>query len=79
MPELRKDPITGRWVIISTDRGKRPILRALGDCSSCNPCVDATNHDVNTMQPAVRVKVLGIPAQSRPQNRFSRLARTTDL
>ncbi|HEV3374269.1 MAG TPA: hypothetical protein VG051_01105, partial [Candidatus Acidoferrum sp.] len=24
MPELRKDPITGRWVIISTDRGKRP-------------------------------------------------------
>ena len=25
MPELRKDPITGRWVIISTDRAKRPI------------------------------------------------------
>ncbi len=24
MPELRKDPITGRWVIISTERGKRP-------------------------------------------------------
>ena len=24
MPELRKDPITGRWVIIATDRGKRP-------------------------------------------------------
>jgi UDPglucose--hexose-1-phosphate uridylyltransferase len=24
MPELRKDPITGRWVIISTNRGKRP-------------------------------------------------------
>lgn len=24
MPELRKDPITGRWVIISTDRAKRP-------------------------------------------------------
>lgn len=24
MPELRKDPVTGRWVIISTDRGKRP-------------------------------------------------------
>ena len=23
MPELRKDPITGRWVIISTDRRKR--------------------------------------------------------
>jgi len=24
MPELRKDPIIGRWVIIATDRGKRP-------------------------------------------------------
>jgi UDPglucose--hexose-1-phosphate uridylyltransferase len=24
MPELRKDPIHGRWVIISTERGKRP-------------------------------------------------------
>jgi len=24
MPQLRKDPIIGRWVIISTERGKRP-------------------------------------------------------
>ena len=24
MPELRKDPVTGRWVIISSERGKRP-------------------------------------------------------
>ncbi|TPW09807.1 MAG: galactose-1-phosphate uridyl transferase (Gal-1-P uridylyltransferase) (UDP-glucose--hexose-1-phosphate uridylyltransferase), partial [bacterium] len=24
MPELRKDPVVGRWVIISTDRGRRP-------------------------------------------------------
>ncbi len=24
MPELRKDPVTGRWVIIATDRSKRP-------------------------------------------------------
>ena len=24
VPELRKDPVTGRWVIISTDRSKRP-------------------------------------------------------
>jgi UDPglucose--hexose-1-phosphate uridylyltransferase len=24
MPELRKDPILGRWVIISSERGKRP-------------------------------------------------------
>lgn len=24
MPELRRDPIIGRWIIISTERGKRP-------------------------------------------------------
>ena len=24
LPELRKDPVTGRWVIIATDRSKRP-------------------------------------------------------
>ena len=25
MPELRKDPVVGRWVIIATERGKRPM------------------------------------------------------
>ena len=25
MPELRRDPIIGRWVIISTERAKRPV------------------------------------------------------
>lgn len=25
MPELRKDPVTGRWVIIAPDRAKRPM------------------------------------------------------
>ncbi len=24
MPELRKDPVTGRWVIIASDRSRRP-------------------------------------------------------
>ena len=24
MPELRKDPIVGRWVIIADERAKRP-------------------------------------------------------
>jgi len=42
MPELRKDPITGRWVIISTERAKRPhdfakekSKRAGGLCPLC--------------------------------------------
>ncbi len=44
MPELRKDPITGRWVIIATDRAKRPTdfvrerveIRGSGFCPFCN-------------------------------------------
>lgn len=31
MPELRKDPIIGRWVIISTERGRRPSAFASVD------------------------------------------------
>ena len=43
MPELRKDIITGRWVIISTDRAHRPTdflrqsveIRGVGFCPFC--------------------------------------------
>ena len=43
MPELRKDPVTGRWVIISTDRARRPsdfsreraIIKGEGFCPFC--------------------------------------------
>ncbi len=42
MPELRKDPVMGRWVIIATERGKRPYdlkqppqPRHGGPCSFC--------------------------------------------
>ncbi|HEX5410595.1 MAG TPA: galactose-1-phosphate uridylyltransferase [Terriglobia bacterium] len=43
MPELRKDPITGRWVIIATERAKRPSdfvrdkveIQGAGFCPFC--------------------------------------------
>ena len=40
MPELRKDPIIGRWVIIATDRAKRPNdFKAEGaDMVEIQPC-----------------------------------------
>lgn len=40
MPELRKDPITGRWVIIATDRAKRPsdFIRASVPRASASIC-----------------------------------------
>jgi UDPglucose--hexose-1-phosphate uridylyltransferase len=40
LPELRKDPITGRWVIISTERGKRPtdFLRESVEATNSKNC-----------------------------------------
>lgn len=43
MPEFRKDPVVGRWVIIATDRAKRPSdflrekveIRGVGFCPFC--------------------------------------------
>src|ERR1019366_4289039 len=44
LPELRRDPVTGRWVIISTDRAKRPSdflresvhIQGQGFCPFCH-------------------------------------------
>ena len=40
MPELRKDPLIGRWVIIATERAKRPVdfLTPHADGSSQDGC-----------------------------------------
>jgi UDPglucose--hexose-1-phosphate uridylyltransferase len=53
MPELRKDPIIGRWVIISTERGRRPSeflaeeTRARsGFCPLCEGNEDKTPSEV---------------------------------
>ncbi len=54
MPELRKDPITGRWVIISTDRAKRPTdfvresvqIHGKGFCPFCYGNEDKTPPEI---------------------------------
>ena len=54
MPELRKDPITGRWVIISTDRAKRPTdfvresvqIHGKGFCPFCYGHEDKTPPEI---------------------------------
>ncbi len=58
MPELRKDPITGRWVIISTDRAKRPtdfarepVKRKGGFCPFCAGHEDKTPPEVLAYRP----------------------------
>ncbi|MGO9640187.1 MAG: galactose-1-phosphate uridylyltransferase [Candidatus Acidiferrales bacterium] len=54
MPDLRKDPITGRWVIISTDRMKRPNdfvrqsvqIKGKGICPFCTGNEDKTPPEI---------------------------------
>jgi len=54
VPELRKDPIVGRWVIISTERARRPLeyqheappARAATFCPFCPGYEDKTPHEL---------------------------------
>jgi len=53
MPELRKDPIVGRWVIIATDRANRPVapkpeapLQNGSSCPFCEGSEDKTPHEI---------------------------------
>src|SRR5258706_6260237 len=53
MPELRKDPVVGRWVIISTERSRRPTNfqdvqheRTTGFCPFCPGNEDKTPPEV---------------------------------
>ncbi len=38
MPELRKDPIVGRWVIVSTERARRPLPVRVETADEAGPC-----------------------------------------
>lgn len=50
MPELRKDPVTGRWVIIATDRAQRPqdFLREPVSPKSSRFCPFCPGHESKT-------------------------------
>src|SRR5262245_14075712 len=58
MPELRKDPVVGRWVIISTERSRRPTnfasvphAKAGGFCPFCPGHEDKTPPAVYVARP----------------------------
>jgi UDPglucose--hexose-1-phosphate uridylyltransferase len=58
MPELRKDPVVGRWVIISTERSRRPTnfaagtqKRSGGFCPFCPGNEDKTPPEVYAIRP----------------------------
>jgi UDPglucose--hexose-1-phosphate uridylyltransferase len=49
MPELRKDPVVGRWVIISTERAKRPSdFEVACEEERPGPCVFCEGHEAET-------------------------------
>jgi len=49
MPELRKDPIIGRWVIISTERGRRPSsFQSVPQKNAAKMCPFCPGHENNT-------------------------------
>lgn len=73
MPELRKDPIVGRWVIIATDRARRPVsppsepfAHNEGSCPFCAGHEEHTPHEIlayrtpgtKPNQPGWRVRVV---------------------
>jgi UDPglucose--hexose-1-phosphate uridylyltransferase len=58
VPELRKDPIVGRWVIISNDRAKRPtdfirepVVKKSGFCPFCAGNENKTPSEVLAYRP----------------------------
>ncbi len=58
MPELRKDPISGRWVIISIERGKRPSDFGMrvspkkgGFCAFCEGNEHTTPPEIMSFRP----------------------------
>src|SRR5713226_5618038 len=59
LPELRKDPITGRWVIVATGRAKRPSdffrepIKPFGNgfCPFCYGAEEKTPPEVLAFRP----------------------------
>jgi UDPglucose--hexose-1-phosphate uridylyltransferase len=59
VPELRKDPVTGRWVIISTDRARRPadfsreraVIKGSSACPFCGGNESKTPPEILAYRP----------------------------
>ena len=58
MPELRRDPVVGRWVIISTERSRRPSDFAAAPVRPRNsgPCVFCPGQESRTPEEILAVR-----------------------
>jgi len=64
MPEFRKDAIVDRWVIISTERARRPLVQgASGELSDTGPCPFCAGNEAMTPP-----EVLVFRDESEPPN-----------
>jgi UDPglucose--hexose-1-phosphate uridylyltransferase len=60
VPELRKDPVVGRWVIISTERSKRPSdFAGRGEERNPGPCALCGGHESETPPEVYAVRADG--------------------
>lgn len=58
MAELRKDPVVGRWVIISTERNKRPSdFPTVADDKTPGPCVFCAGQEAATPPEVLALRV----------------------
>lgn len=63
MPELRKDPLIGRWVIIATERAKRPVdfITSHEEIASPEGCPFCEGRESDTQVEIVAVRPPGSP------------------
>jgi UDPglucose--hexose-1-phosphate uridylyltransferase len=67
MPELRRDPVTGRWVIISTERGKRPsdfVHKAAGAFNQSDACPFCPGNEAMTPPEVLAIRKVGKPNEA---------------
>ena len=60
MPELRKDPVIGRWVIIATERAKRPSdFKPWKETTETTPCAFCQGNESMTSPEAFALRQAG--------------------
>jgi UDPglucose--hexose-1-phosphate uridylyltransferase len=87
MPELRKDPVTGQWVIVRTERPHRPEdFRPQTPARAPGPCVLCEGHEAETPPELLAYRETDSPQPNAPgwrvrvvANRFPTLRVEGDL
>src|SRR4029078_5976900 len=81
MPELRRDPVAGRWVIIASERAKRPDdFSAEPAVASRNiPCAFCAGNESMTPQEIISVRSCGAWRSRVVANKFPALMVEGDL